>query len=500
MEKNPLQTQENSHDAPRRTEGPQPPDPRPRLPRAVHAARRRHDRERRPALHPGRSRLLGERSDLGRQRLLPGVRRVPPPRRQGSRPARPPARARGRARRLRDGLRRLRPGPELRRPRRRPRRPGPGRRVPLSRRPVDPPRHVPKWPAAHAGAGRLGGADRHRGRDRAPRGRRARRALRLALGLPHQRPRRPRGRAARAPRRPGRPAAGHGARAPRRARRAPRDRSAARLHAQRGPDRRARLALGPDAERLRRRDRPGDRRVPARAALAGAAHPARAAAVTDDPGGQHDDAHRRGRAVRDVLLPHPVHADRAGLGRVGDRRRLPAVLVRHGRHQRRRREVARRALGARAAARRARHRRGRTVAHERSGGDERVHREPAARPGRDGVRARSDVRAPHQRRHRRRGRGRRRRRVRPADDVPADRRGARHRGHGHDRDAPDRCAVAAGTAPAVAAVEGFQAAFRVQAIVLAAAGLLALLLRAEPRARPRQEANPGSAPRATSAV
>ena len=60
--------------------------------------------------------------------------------------------------------------------------------------------------------------------------------------------------------------------------------------------------------------------------------------------------------------------------------------------------------------------------------------------------------------------------------------------------------VAAGTAPAVAAVEGFQAAFRVQAIVLAAAGLLALLLRAEPRARPRQEANPGSAPRATSAV
>ena len=60
--------------------------------------------------------------------------------------------------------------------------------------------------------------------------------------------------------------------------------------------------------------------------------------------------------------------------------------------------------------------------------------------------------------------------------------------------------VATGTAPAVAAVEGFQAAFRVQAIVLAAAGLLALLLRAEPRARLSQEANPGSAPRATSAV
>jgi EmrB/QacA subfamily drug resistance transporter len=38
-------------------------------------------------------------------------------------------------------------------------------------------------------------------------------------------------------------------------------------------------------------------------------------------------------------------------------------------------------------------------------------------------------------------------------------------------------AIAAGTAPAVAAVEGFQAAFRVQAIVLAAAGLLALLMR-----------------------
>jgi predicted MFS family arabinose efflux permease len=61
-------------------------------------------------------------------------------------------------------------------------------------------------------------------------------------------------------------------------------------------------------------------------------------------------------------------------------------------------------------------------------------------------------------------------------------------------------AVAAGTAPAVAAVEGFQAAFRVQAIVLAAAGLLALLLRAQPRAHPSQETNPGPAPRATSAA
>ena len=47
-------------------------------------------------------------------------------------------------------------------------------------------------------------------------------------------------------------------------------------------------------------------------------------------------------------------------------------------------------------------------------------------------------------------------------------------------------AVAAGTAPAVAAVEGFQAAFRVQAIVLAAAGLLALLLRPAPRTAPHR--------------
>ena len=53
---------------------------------------------------------------------------------------------------------------------------------------------------------------------------------------------------------------------------------------------------------------------------------------------------------------------------------------------------------------------------------------------------------------------------------------------------------------AVAAVEGFQAAFRVQAIVLAAAGLLALLLRPVPRALLSQEVNPGSPPRATSAA
>jgi hypothetical protein len=59
--------------------------------------------------------------------------------------------------------------------------------------------------------------------------------------------------------------------------------------------------------------------------------------------------------------------------------------------------------------------------------------------------------------------------------------------------------VATGTAPAVAAVEGFQAAFRVQAIVLAAAGLLALLLRPVPRPV-AQSGNPERAPRATSAA
>jgi EmrB/QacA subfamily drug resistance transporter len=55
-------------------------------------------------------------------------------------------------------------------------------------------------------------------------------------------------------------------------------------------------------------------------------------------------------------------------------------------------------------------------------------------------------------------------------------------------------AVAAGTAPAAAAVEGFQAAFHVQAIVLAAAGLLALLMRptGQPAAQPARTALTGS--------
>ncbi len=55
-------------------------------------------------------------------------------------------------------------------------------------------------------------------------------------------------------------------------------------------------------------------------------------------------------------------------------------------------------------------------------------------------------------------------------------------------------ALAAGTAPAAAAVDGFQAAFRVQAVVLAAAGLLALLMRPAPQtaAQPARTALTGS--------
>src|SRR5207253_2532759 len=81
--------------------------------------------------------------------------------------------ARVRARRLRDGVGDLRPGPELRRPRRGPRGAGPRRGVPLARRTVHPPGHVPRRPRAHAGAGCVGGADRRRRGHGAPRGRRS---------------------------------------------------------------------------------------------------------------------------------------------------------------------------------------------------------------------------------------------------------------------------------------------------------------------------------------
>ena len=53
-------------------------------------------------------------------------------------------------------------------------------------------------------------------------------------------------------------------------------------------------------------------------------------------------------------------------------------------------------------------------------------------------------------------------------------------------------AMAADTPEGAALVEGFQAAFRVQAIVLASAGLLALLIGPAPRAVAHRAALTGS--------
>ena len=61
------------------------------LPGRHHDRPRRHDRERRAAVDPRRSRLLADVARVDRQRVPADVRRLPAPRRAARRPLRPPA-------------------------------------------------------------------------------------------------------------------------------------------------------------------------------------------------------------------------------------------------------------------------------------------------------------------------------------------------------------------------------------------------------------------------
>ncbi len=84
--------------APRRSRSPPLVGARAPLRRLLHGHPRRGDRDRRPALDPGGSRLLGAGAAVGGERLCAHLRRPAPARRTGGRPARAPARVHGRHR------------------------------------------------------------------------------------------------------------------------------------------------------------------------------------------------------------------------------------------------------------------------------------------------------------------------------------------------------------------------------------------------------------------
>ena len=259
---------------------------------------------------------------MGGQLVHAHVRRLPPPRRTGRRPARaqaglPRGRRRLHGRFVPERDRRLL---DVADPGARP--PGLRRRAHRSRRALDPDDDVRRGRGPDEGARRVGG-DRHRWRRGRPAARRdPRRPVLLAVDLLRQRARRDRHvhrvahlrarvtRRRRAPelRRPGR---GHGDRGTDRARLRDRERPEG------GLDVRHDVALGRARarapERLRR-----DRAAPARAA-----RPARHLHGQDAARGERDDAARRLRPLRDVLLQHALRPARARLLAASGRPRLP---------------------------------------------------------------------------------------------------------------------------------------------------------------------------------
>ena len=154
-------------------------DPGPGLDRDVHAAARRHRRQRRPAGHPAGTERQPLQPAVGRRRLLADARRLPADGRLARRPARPAARVHDRVRHLHPRLvpLRNRRGPD-------PAQPGARPAGDRRRRHV---RHLagadrPGVPRQRPGDGvrRLGGDGRRRGRGRAA-GRR-RRSPRTSAG------------------------------------------------------------------------------------------------------------------------------------------------------------------------------------------------------------------------------------------------------------------------------------------------------------------------------
>ncbi|CAA9474199.1 MAG: Uncharacterized MFS-type transporter, partial [uncultured Solirubrobacteraceae bacterium] len=291
---------------------------------------RRHHRERRAPLDPGRPGLLDLEPRVGGQRVSDRVRRPAPARGPARRPRRPPPRVPRRPRRLQRRLAALRARPDPGDADRRPLPAGRRRRDDLRGDPGDDRDDVPR--AAGAGEGHRRLRVRRLGRRRGgpARRRRAHPVDQLALDLlrePPDRHRDGRLRAAadrarrgdRLHRRLGRPG-----------RRADHERADARRLHDRGAGRRARLdgrahaaprrALARSACGLR--GPRGDRREPAHAAADLPLAQRRGSERRPDP--------RRGGDVRHVLPRRALPPARPRLRRAADRPRVPAGHRDHG--------------------------------------------------------------------------------------------------------------------------------------------------------------------------
>ena len=295
------------------------------LRRDAHDRARRHDRERGPALHPGRPGLLAEQPGLGGERVPDRLRRPAPARRPDRRPDRQAPRVPHRAGGVHRRVAGVRHRPEPGRADRRALRAGGRRRHRVRGDPRDDRDDVPGAPGAGQGDRRLQLRGVGRRVDRAARGRPAHRGHQLALDLLHQ-PARGTGDRRAGPA-PGRGPRGHRPRPGRRhsRRRAAHRRSHARgVHAARGG--RAGLGIGPDAgARSRGARAAGGLRRPAGTR----GQPADAAAPVPLPQRRRrepGDGPARGGLLRDVLPGRPLHAADPGLQPARGGPGLPALL------------------------------------------------------------------------------------------------------------------------------------------------------------------------------
>ena len=162
----------------------------------AHDRARRDHRERRPAAHPDRARLLRHQPGMGRQRVRAGVRRAAAARRKVRRPTGASPGLHRRHPGVLAGLaaRRVRHQPGVAAHRARPA--GRRRRVRRAHGAVADRRHLPRGPAAQPRDGRVRRDEHRRRRGRPARQRAAAHLRQLALGVLRERADRPRGRAA----------------------------------------------------------------------------------------------------------------------------------------------------------------------------------------------------------------------------------------------------------------------------------------------------------------
>ena len=158
------------------------------LGRAVHGRARHRDRERRPAVHPARSRVLTGEPPVGDQRLRARLRRLPAARRAHGRPPRPAPHLPARARALHARLVALRARVERGLAHRLPGRSGARRGDDLAGRALDPDHDLPGGSRPEHRPRRLGRSRRlRRRRGRAAR-RRAHRPALVGVDLLRQHP------------------------------------------------------------------------------------------------------------------------------------------------------------------------------------------------------------------------------------------------------------------------------------------------------------------------